>query len=154
WATLVANVSGCLLIGVLMVVVTELVTPHRLLRPFLGVGVLGSYTTFSTATVETLTLLHASGPLAALGYAVVTPVLAVLACGGGVVGTRLVAGRPRWRAGGGACPSRPCCGWRSAPRWGRRCATWSTRPARPGTGAGARGGRSPSTWPARPCSAR
>ncbi|HLU59932.1 MAG TPA: CrcB family protein [Pseudonocardia sp.] len=101
WATLVANVSGCLLIGVLMVVVTELVTPHRLLRPFLGVGVLGGYTTFSTATVETLTLLHASGPLAALGYAVVTPVLAVLACGVGVVGTRLVAGRPRWRAGGG-----------------------------------------------------
>lgn len=101
WATLLINVSGCLLIGVLMVVITELVVPHRLVRPFLGVGVLGGYTTFSTATVDTLTLLHAGRPLAALGYTVATPVLAVLACWLGVVATRLSAGRSPWRTEAG-----------------------------------------------------
>src|SRR4051794_22770193 len=47
-STLLVNVSGCLLIGVLMVVVTEVAPERRLLRPFAGVGVLGGYTTFST----------------------------------------------------------------------------------------------------------
>ena len=48
WATLLTNVSGCLLIGVLMVVIVERIRPHPLVRPLLGVGVLGGYTTFST----------------------------------------------------------------------------------------------------------
>jgi CrcB protein len=50
WATLVINVTGCFLIGLLYE------RPHRKwwVRPFLGVGVLGGYTTFSTSMVETL----------------------------------------------------------------------------------------------------
>jgi protein CrcB len=86
------NISGCLLIGVLMVVITELVTPHRLVRPFLGVGVLGGYTTFSTATVDALTLVDASRPGAALGYLVATPTLALLGCAAAVIAARLLAG--------------------------------------------------------------
>jgi fluoride exporter len=94
WSTLLVNVSGCVLIGMLMVVITELTDAHRLVRPFLGVGVLGGYTTFSTATVETLTLLSAGRPGAAIGYVVATPTLAVLACAIGVVTTRRLARRP------------------------------------------------------------
>jgi CrcB protein len=41
WATLLANASGCLLIGVLMVLVTERFAVHPLVRPLLGIGVLG-----------------------------------------------------------------------------------------------------------------
>jgi fluoride exporter len=93
WSTLLVNLSGCLLIGVLMVVIIELAYGHRLLRPFLGVGVLGGYTTFSTATVETLTLITAGRTGAAIGYLVVTPTVSVLACGVGIVTTRLLAGR-------------------------------------------------------------
>lgn len=52
WATFDVNVSGCLLIGVLMVLTSEVWTGSRLLRPFLGVGVLGGYTTFSTYVVD------------------------------------------------------------------------------------------------------
>ncbi len=93
WSTLLINFSGCLLIGVLMVVITELLYAHRLVRPFLGVGLLGGYTTFSTATVEALTLVTAGRPGAAVGYVVATPALAVLGCAAGVVATRLLAGR-------------------------------------------------------------
>jgi CrcB protein len=47
WATWGINTAGCLLIGVLMVLLSDMGTGHRLLRPFLGVGVLGGFTTFS-----------------------------------------------------------------------------------------------------------
>jgi fluoride exporter len=93
WSTLVVNLSGCFLIGILMVVITELVPAHRLVRPFLGVGVLGGYTTFSTATVDALTLLDAGRPLAALGYTLATCALALAVCALGVVATRLLARR-------------------------------------------------------------
>jgi CrcB protein len=52
WATWAVNVSGCLLIGVLMAFVTLRWPARRLIRPFLGVGVLGGYTTFSTSVVD------------------------------------------------------------------------------------------------------
>jgi len=84
WTTFWINVSGCLLIGVLYTVLTERVDPHPLLRPLLGVGVLGGYTTFSTFSVETVGLVDAGRPALALAYALVTPVVAVLACAVGV----------------------------------------------------------------------
>src|SRR4051794_16896938 len=52
WATLVINVVGCGLIGILMVVVSEVLTRQRLIRPFLGTGVLGGFTTFSTYALD------------------------------------------------------------------------------------------------------
>ncbi|EST33655.1 hypothetical protein N566_19305 [Streptomycetaceae bacterium MP113-05] len=52
WTTLVVNVVGCAVIGVFMVLVTEVWTAHRLVRPFFGTGVLGGFTTFSTYAVD------------------------------------------------------------------------------------------------------
>ncbi|MGD9957654.1 MAG: CrcB family protein [Candidatus Nanopelagicales bacterium] len=96
WATLVINTTGCVLIGALMVVLLEVVvTPHRLVRPLLGVGVLGGYTTFSTYSVEVLQLLDAGRAGAAAGYLVATPVAAVLACALGMAVTRWLCGRRR-----------------------------------------------------------
>jgi CrcB protein len=57
WATFLTNVTGCLAIGILFARLTP--RSHPLLRPFLGTGVLGGFTTFSTYTVETQKLLHA-----------------------------------------------------------------------------------------------
>ncbi len=65
WATLTANVTGSLLLGVLMVIVTEVAPDRRLLRPFLGVGVLGGYTTFSTYALD---VVRAGTPTVALAY--------------------------------------------------------------------------------------
>lgn len=52
WATFLINVTGCLLLGLLMALVVEIWPPRRYVRPFVGVGILGGYTTFSTFAVE------------------------------------------------------------------------------------------------------
>lgn len=51
-ATLLTNLLGSLLLGALVVAVTEVWRPHRLLRPALGTGLLGGFTTFSAFAVE------------------------------------------------------------------------------------------------------
>jgi CrcB protein len=90
WATFWTNVTGCLLIGVLVVLSTERLTAHRLIRPFLGVGVLGGFTTFSTYAGESRALLAAGRAAVGFGYLAGTVVAALLAVELGVVGTRWV----------------------------------------------------------------
>ncbi|ONI81339.1 chromosome condensation protein CrcB [Actinosynnema sp. ALI-1.44] len=92
WGTFGINVLGCFLIGVLMVLVTETIRAHRLVRPFLGVGVLGGFTTFSTYAVETDQLLPVS-PWLAGAYLVGTLVAALLAVAAGVWLVRRLARR-------------------------------------------------------------
>lgn len=91
WSTLLINLTGCLLIGILMVIITELTEPHRLVRPFLGVGVLGGYTTFSTYSTEMIQLLDAGRPGPALIYLAVTPLGALTAAWAGTALTRATA---------------------------------------------------------------
>uniref|UniRef100_UPI001BE44A96 fluoride efflux transporter CrcB n=1 Tax=Streptomyces polyasparticus TaxID=2767826 RepID=UPI001BE44A96 len=73
WTTLTVNVIGCALIGVLMVAVTETgrATPP-LLRPFLGTGVLGGFTTFSTYVVDIQRLIERAHAGTALTYLALT----------------------------------------------------------------------------------
>lgn len=71
FATLGINTTGCLLLGVLMVFV-ERGNTHRLLRPFLGVGVIGGYTTFSSFAVDVGNLVDTRHPALALLYWVLT----------------------------------------------------------------------------------
>ncbi|MGI5201746.1 fluoride efflux transporter FluC [Spirillospora sp. CA-108201] len=96
WAVFWVNVSGCLLIGVLMVLITETWRAHRLVRPFLGVGVLGGYTTFSTYVVDIQELVNHGAPLVGLAYLAGTLAAALAAVYTGVRVTRLLA-RPRER---------------------------------------------------------
>ncbi|GIF74502.1 fluoride efflux transporter FluC [Asanoa siamensis] len=90
WATFVVNVTGCLLIGALMVLVTDLFPHRRLLRPFLGVGVLGGYTTFSTYAVEIRNLIAAGAPATAAAYLLGTVAAACLAVFVGMTAARFV----------------------------------------------------------------
>ncbi|MEV1294956.1 CrcB family protein [Pseudonocardia sp. NPDC049635] len=95
WTTFGINISGCLLIGVLYTVLAGMDRPSPLLRPALGVGVLGGYTTFSTWSVETLQLAAHGRYGLALGYALTVPVTAGAACMAGVTLTRGIR-RARW----------------------------------------------------------
>jgi len=72
WATLLINLTGCLLIGLLMSWLRRQPAAPPLLRPFLSVGVLGGYTTYSTFAVDVQQLLLAHRPLLALGYLMAT----------------------------------------------------------------------------------
>lgn len=101
WSTFLTNVVGCLCIGVLMVLITEIWSAHRLLRPFLGVGVLGGFTTFSTYAVEVRGLLQPGSLPVAFGYLAGTVTCALLAVLVGVALTRWVTGAVR-RGGKGA----------------------------------------------------
>lgn len=77
--TLMINVSGCALIGILMVLITERLHAHRLLRPFLGTGILGGFTTFSTYAVDIQKLVSGAHAKTALLYLFLTPIGAILA---------------------------------------------------------------------------
>ncbi|MGV9562894.1 fluoride efflux transporter CrcB [Streptomyces sp. NPDC003480] len=68
WTTFGINVAGCAVIGVFMVVITEVWAAHRLMRPFFGTGVLGGFTTFSTYAVEIQRLVDAGAARIALAY--------------------------------------------------------------------------------------
>lgn len=103
-ATWLENVSGAFLLGALMVVLTELTSPHRLVRPFLGVGVLGGYTTFSTATVEVQNLVRAGHQVLAPAYLLGTVVAALTAVTLGSAAMRWAAA-VRQRRGSGAARS-------------------------------------------------
>lgn len=95
WATFLTNVIGCLLIGVLMVLITEVWSAHRLVRPFLGVGFLGGFTTFSTYAVETRALLQPATVALAFIYLAGTLLGAMLAVIAGVWLTRAATGSVR-----------------------------------------------------------
>jgi CrcB protein len=93
-ATLAINVVGCALIGVLMVLITDVWSRQRLLRPFLGTGMLGGFTTFSTYTVDIQRLVSGAHLSTALLYLVLTPIGALLAVWATATATRRLV---NWR---------------------------------------------------------
>lgn len=95
WTTLVINVVGCLLIGMLAVLAAERFDAHPLVRPFVGTGMLGGFTTFSTYSVDVHRLLIDGHPGIAVGYLATTAAAAVAAAALGVTVTRRVAGGRR-----------------------------------------------------------
>jgi CrcB protein len=93
-STLAINLLGCALMGVLMVLITEVWSRQRLLRPFLGTGVLGGFTTFSTYTVDIQRLVAGGQIDTALFYLCLTPLGAILAIWVAATATRRLV---NWR---------------------------------------------------------
>ena len=92
-ATLLVNLTGCLLFGALAAVLTARVPEPPWARPFLAVGVLGGYTTCSAFAVETVGLAEAGAPLLAAGYVLLSVVGGVLAVAGGALAVRAARAR-------------------------------------------------------------
>ncbi len=93
WATFVVNVAGAACLGLLLVLVLELWQPTRYVRPFLGVGLLGSMTTFSTWMVETDRLIATGAPLVATAYVLASVAAGLAATVLGMTTGRLVVRR-------------------------------------------------------------
>jgi CrcB protein len=68
WATFVVNVSGAFVLSALLVLFVEVFPPSRYARPFIGVGFLGAYTTFSTWMIEAARLVSHGSARLGLGY--------------------------------------------------------------------------------------
>jgi CrcB protein len=84
WATLWTNATGALLLGMLMAWVLTVWAHTRFVRPLLGVGVLGGYTTFSTYLLDERGMLAAGHPLGAVAYAAGTLALGLVGVLGGL----------------------------------------------------------------------
>lgn len=91
WGTFVVNVSGCLLIGVVLGLTERGALPPEA-RLFLAVGVLGGYTTFSTFGYETLRLLQGGDLVAAALNASGQFALGLVAVYLGLVAARILGG--------------------------------------------------------------
>ncbi|MGS2805934.1 fluoride efflux transporter CrcB [Nocardia sp. MW-W600-9] len=93
WSTLAVNAVGCFAIGVLMVTITELWAAPKLVRPFLGIGVLGGFTTFSTFALELRRLIDTGAVATAVAYLGLSMIAGLGAVVVAMAATRWVAGR-------------------------------------------------------------
>ena len=99
WATFIENVSGGFALGFLMVLLLDVWAPHRYARPFLGVGVLGGYTTFSTYLLETRDLVAGDQAATAMAYLFGSLLVGLAAVWLGLGSARLMVRRAQQREG-------------------------------------------------------
>jgi CrcB protein len=86
WGTIIVNITGSFLMGVLAVWLAQRgMTRHA---PFLMTGVLGGFTTFSAFSLDTLTLWERGDMGLALAYVAGSVGLSILALAAGLAVTR------------------------------------------------------------------
>jgi CrcB protein len=90
WGTLLINIIGSLLIGVFAEAFALRWDASQSTRVFLVVGICGGYTTFSTFSLDVVTLINRGEALAAGAYIVASVVLGVLALYAGLYAMRLI----------------------------------------------------------------
>lgn len=79
WSTFVINVSGCLVVGVILAAIVDRHHSPQWLRLGLVVGFCGAYTTFSTFAQETLDLMEESRVAVAIANVAASATLGVIA---------------------------------------------------------------------------
>ena len=94
WATFWTNVSGSLVLGFLFTVVVRRYPSDRYLLPFLAVGFLGAYTTFSTFVVEVDLLVRDGHAGLGLAYAAASITVGPAVAGVGTALGRRSLGAP------------------------------------------------------------
>jgi CrcB protein len=83
WGTAIINVTGSLIIGLIAGIVIFHAGASEL-QAIVGTGFCGGYTTFSTASFETVRLIQQGRSGLAVGYAAGSLVISVAACAAGL----------------------------------------------------------------------
>jgi CrcB protein len=84
-ATMIVNIVGCLVIGLLAgMILSGRISPRLYWREFVFVGILGGFTTFSTFGLDTITLARSQAIVPAMGNVVGQVVVGLLAVQAGI----------------------------------------------------------------------
>lgn len=86
-ATLLVNLIGAFCLGLLLETLSRLGRDQGMLRAarlFIGTGIIGGFTTYSTFALEVNTLISANNTVTALSYAAVTISGGLILCGFGI----------------------------------------------------------------------
>ena len=91
WGIFIANILGSFVMGCLITGFALVYEPPQVVRAFLAVGLLGAFTTFSTFSLDAVTLFERGNILAAALYVGGSVTLAIGALFAGMTLIRLVA---------------------------------------------------------------
>ncbi len=89
-STLLVNVIGSTLLGVLYVLIVEKSSINPQLQPMLMMGFLAAFTTFSTFSLDSVHLLEAGHYALAIGYIIASVVICIGMCFLAMQATRLL----------------------------------------------------------------
>lgn len=79
YGTLTVNIVGSFIMGAIIIVFASLWQPSEAMRLFMITGLLGAFTTFSTFSLDTVTLLERGAYLAAATYLSASVILSIAA---------------------------------------------------------------------------
>ena len=91
-ATLVINVTGSLLVGIIYMLILNISDDASRIGPFIIAGVLGGYTTFSAFSIATWILFEENRIAEMILFATGTTILSILACFAGIGLVKLIQG--------------------------------------------------------------
>ena len=88
--TLIVNILGSFLMGAFIALFAQSIQPSAELKMFLTTGMLGAFTTFSTFSLDFVTLMERGDMALAGGYALISVICSILALMIGMVLIRMV----------------------------------------------------------------
>lgn len=89
WGIFAVNIFGSFLMGVLIALFAHIWDPPQAMKAFLTVGLLGAFTTFSTFSMDAITLIERGAIGAAVLYIAGSVLLAIGALYGGMMLVRI-----------------------------------------------------------------
>jgi CrcB protein len=84
WGTMIVNIAGCFVMGVLAGLLSHYTELSQDVRAFLLVGILGGFTTFSAFALDIVTLYERGAMTASLFYLLASVAVSILALTAGL----------------------------------------------------------------------